>query len=119
MKDFLRRLGKTRFLILCFIPFGAWGLYSHGLLGLLATIFGWWLGWCLGNVIYNWKEYKPRLIRFFQRRTKFQIKLIVKMIILVPIATWCFWYAGWLGIVGFVAGCGVGELICSRFLKLN
>ena len=115
MKDFLRRLGKTRFLILCFIPFGVWGLCSHGLLGLLATMFGWWLG----SVIYNWKEYKPRIIRFFRRRTKFQINLIVKLIILVPIAIWGFWYAGWLGIAGFVVGVGIGELICRRFLKLN
>lgn len=59
------KLGKTGFLTLCFLPFGAWGLYSNGLKGLLATIFG----WCVGGFIYNrWLEKlffknEPRRVR--------------------------------------------------------
>ena len=43
------KLGRTGFLTLCFLPFGAWGLYHHGWKGLLTAMFGWWLG----NVIYK------------------------------------------------------------------
>ena len=109
MKGYLRRLGKTRFLILCFIPFGIWGLYSNGLLGLLAAMFGWYLG----NVIYNWKEYKPRLISFLKRRTKFQIQ----MMFFIPIAAACTGYYGWKGLLGSLIGWCIGELICRKWFK--
>ena len=109
MKKFLRRIGKTRFLILCFIPFGVWGLYSNGLLGLLAAMFGWYLG----NVIYNWKEYKPRLIRFLKRRTKFQIQ----MMFFLPIAAACIYCYGWIGLIGSIVGWCIGELICRKLFR--
>ena len=115
MKKFLRRIGKIRFMILCFIVFAAISYYFNGWCGVLAAALGWWLG----IVIYNWKEYKLRIIKFFRQRTKFQIKVFVKLIILIPIAVWCFWYAGWLGIAGCAVGWVVGELICKRFLKLK
>ena len=49
IKRFFQRLGRTRFLILFFIPFGVWGLYSNGWQGLLTAIFG----FGVGNFIYN------------------------------------------------------------------
>ena len=52
--DFVRRIGRRNFLILCFIPFGGFFFYHDGLPGLLAAIFGWWLG----GIIYEWKDSK-------------------------------------------------------------
>ncbi|MBR2520239.1 MAG: hypothetical protein IKE46_10715 [Selenomonadaceae bacterium] len=53
MKKFLQKLfdkiGRTGFLTICFLPFGAWGLYNHGVPGFFAAL----LGWCVGGWIYK------------------------------------------------------------------
>lgn len=117
VKRFLRRLGKTRFLILCFIPFGAWGLYHHGLLGLLATILGWAIGWWLGSVIYNWSDSKRRLKRFLNRLSDFQLNVLVKSVFVVPVTVAGVYYNGWAGLVGAILGIFVGEMICRKLFK--
>ena len=108
LRKFYRRIGKTRFLILCFIPFGVWGFCSNGWLGLFATMFGWWLG----SVIYNWRENKRRLKNFF--RTNTEIK--VKSIILIPVVLACVYHSGWKGLIAALVGIVVGEFICRRFI---
>ena len=115
MKNFLRRLGRTRFMILLFVLILAANYCYNGFQGLITAT----IGCCLGMLIYDWKEYKPRIIKFLRRRTKFQLNVMVKSIILIPIAIWCFWYAGWLGVAGAIIGVCVGELICRRFLNLK
>lgn len=117
MKKFFRRLGKTRLILLCFIPFGVWGYCSHGWLGVLAAIIGWGVGWQLGKILYNRNDSKRRLKRFLQRRTDLQLKLLVKGTICIPVMIACVRYAGWLGLIGSLAGIFVGELICRRWLK--
>ena len=111
MKKSLMRLGKKRFMILCFVLLLVGCYWHNGWLGLIAGAFGWFLG----MVIYNRKEYKPRFIRFLKRRTAFQIKGAI----LLPIFIWACWYAGWLGAIGSVIGWVIGEWICRRVLKLN
>ena len=48
VKKFLQKvfdkIGRTGFLFIFFLPFGAWGLYHHGWQGLLAAICGWFVG---------------------------------------------------------------------------
>lgn len=117
LKNFVRRLGKTRFLMLCFVPFGAWGLYHHGVLGLLTAILGWCIGWWLGSVIYNWSDSKRRLKRFLRRLTDFQLNVLVKSILVVPVTVACIYYNGWLGLIGALIGIAVGEMIYRRLFK--
>ncbi len=112
MKKLIRRLGRTGFLILCFIPFGVWGLYYHGLAGLLAAMFGWWLG----GVIYYRKENKRRLKRFLRRLSDLQLQLLVKGTICLPIVAAGVCYNGWLGLVASLLGIAVGEFICRKWL---
>ena len=109
MKNFLRRLGRTRFIILCFILFATITYCFDGWLGVLGAA----IGWCLGMVIYNWKESKRHIKNFF--RTNTNIK--VKSIILIPTVAACVYYAGWLGLVGSMVGIFVGELICRKIFK--
>ena len=109
LRNFFRRLGKTRFLILCFIPFGAYGYYHDGWLGFFAAVFG----WCLGGVIYNWKENKQRLKNFLRTNTS----LKVKSIILLPIVAVCTYLHGWQGLLAAILGWCVGELISRRIFK--
>lgn len=113
MRNFLRRLGRTRFLILLLVILGAICFYRNGWLGLSAAL----IGWCLGVLIYDWKDYKPRIIRFLKRRTKLQLNVMIKSIILIPITVACIWYAGWLGLVGSIVGIIIGELICRKLFK--
>ena len=109
MKNFLRRLGKTRFLILCCFVLGIGSYYFNGWCGVVAAAFGWFLG----SVIYNWKENKRWLINFFRTNTS----LKVKTIIFVPIAAAGTYNYGWRGFLTVCAGWCVGELICRRFFK--
>ncbi len=108
MKNFVRRLGKTRFLLLCFIPFGAWGVYYNGWVGLVTAI----LAWCFGNAIYNWQDSKRRLKKFFSTHTE----LKVKAIIILPIMAACTYRSGWRGFIASLVGVAVGEFICRRYL---
>lgn len=108
---FVERIGKTGLLFLFFIPFGVWGLYYNGLPGFLAAA----CGWCLGNAIYNWKENKQRLKKFFRHNTQFKVKAII----FIPIAAAASYCYGWRGFPVVCAGWCVGELICRRFLKLK
>ena len=109
LRNFFRRLGKTRFMILCFILLAAISYYFNGRLGIVAAAIGWWLG----SVIYDWKESKRRIKNFF--RTNTNIK--VKSIILIPTIAACVYYAGWLGLIGSIIGVIVGELICRKIFK--
>ena len=113
MRKFLRRLGRTRFLILLLVILGAICFYRDGWLGLSAAL----IGWCLGILVYDWKDYKPRIIRFLKRRTKLQLNIMIKSIILIPTTAACVWYAGWLGLVGAIVGIIIGELICRKLFK--
>lgn len=113
MRKFLQRLGKTRFLILLLVILGAICFYRDGWLGLSAAL----IGWCLGILVYDWKDYKPRIIRFLKRRTKLQLNIMIKSIILIPTTAACVWYAGWLGLVGAIVGIIIGELICRKLFK--
>ena len=109
MKRFLQRLGRTRFMILFFILLVAANYWYSGWRGVLAAI----IGWCIGALIYDWKEYKPRLINFFRHNTEFKVKTII----FIPIISWCIWYDGLRGfIVGIIGWC-VGEFITRRYLK--
>lgn len=109
MKNFLRRLGRTRFMILSFTLLAVVNYWYGGWLGVLAAA----IGWCIGALIYDWKEYKPRIIKFFRHNTNFKVKTII----FIPIATWCVYQAGWRGFLVAIAGWCVGELICRRFFK--
>ena len=109
VKKFLRRLGKTRFMILCFILMAAISYCFNGWLGIVAAAIGWWLG----SVIYDWKESKRRIKNFFRTNTR----LKVKTIIFVPVAAAASYSYGWRGFLVVCAGWCVGELICRRFLK--
>jgi len=109
MKKFLRRIGKTKFMILCFIVLVAISYYFNGWCGVLAAA----LGWFLGSVIYNWQESKQRLKKFFRTNTS----LKVKTIIFVPIAAVSTYNYGWKGFLTVCAGWCVGEIISRRFFK--
>ena len=109
MKKFLEQLGRKRFMILCFILLLTGTYWHNGWIGLIAGAFGWFLG----MLIYNRKEYKPRMIKFLRRRTPFQIKAAI----LIPIIIWACWYAGWIGLAGSIIGMFIGEWLCKRFLK--
>ena len=109
MKKFLQRLGRTRFMILFFILLVAVNYWYSGWLGIIAAV----IGWCIGDVIYYWKDYKPRIIKFFRHNTNLKVKTIV----FIPVAAWCVYYVGWRGLLVAIAGWCVGELICRRFLK--
>ena len=109
MKKFLQRLGRTRFMILCFTLLVVVNYWYSGWLGILAAV----IGWCIGALIYDWKYYKPRIKNFFRHNTNFKVKTII----LIPIAAWCVYQAGWRGFLVAIAGWCVGELICRRFLK--
>lgn len=111
IRNFFRRLGKTRFLLLWFIPFGVYGFCHNGRLGLLVAIIGYGLGWCLCE---NWKRIKNFQWKKFFRR---HVKAIVRLVILVPIVAACCYYYGWRGLLGSVLGLIVGEIICRKFLK--
>ena len=109
MKKFLRRLGRTRFMILFFTLLVLVNYWYSGWLGILAAI----IGWCIGSVIYDWKNYKPRVINFFRHNTEFKVKTII----FIPVISWCIWYDGWRGLIVGIIGWSVGELICRKFLK--
>ena len=68
----------------------------------------------LGN---SRKDNRRRLKSFLRSLTPFQLKVLVKGTILIPIVAACVWYAGWLGLIGSLLGIVVGEWICRRFLK--
>ena len=112
MKKFLRRLGKMRVMIFCFVVLCAASYCFNGWLGLLSAMFGWWLG----SVIYDWKENKRRLKRFLQRLSDLQLELLVKGSICLPIVAASIYYNGWLGLAASVVGIAVGEFICRRWL---
>lgn len=114
MKKFARRIGRTKFLLLCFIPLGVAGFYLNGRLGLAAVM----LGWCLGIIIYNRRENKQRLVKFLRRLTKLRLILLVKGIILVPIVAACTYYNGLPGFLASLLGIVVGQIICRRWLNL-
>lgn len=69
MKKFLQKLfdkiGRTGFLTICFLPFGAWGLYHHGWQGLLAAMCGWFIGSLIYKHIIEKRflKDKPRRVR--------------------------------------------------------
>ena len=109
MKKFLRRLGKTRFMIIMLTILAALSYYFNGWLGVVAAA----IGWCIGDIIYYWKDYKPRIINFFRHNTK----LKVQAIIFIPIVAACIYYDGWRGFLTAIAGWCVGEFICKRFIK--
>ncbi len=115
MKNFLRRLGRTRFMLLLFVLILAANYCYNGFKGLIIATFG----CCLGMLIYDWKEYKPRIIKFLRRRTNFQLNVMVKSIILLPIMAASFYYYGWRGVLGSILGIFIGEFICRRFLNLK
>ena len=113
MRNFLRRLGRTRFMILLLVILGAICFYRDGWLGLSAAL----IGWCLGILVYDWKDYKPRIIRFLKRRTKLQLNIMIKSIILIPITAASFYYIGWRGLAASIVGIIIGELICRKLFK--
>lgn len=114
LRKFIKQIGKTQFIWLCFIPFGAYGFYSNGWLGLLVSIFGWWFA----GVLVNWRENKQRLKKFLMRRTDFQIKLMVKLPIFLALMIYFTCEKGWKGFFTVIAGWCFGELIC-RYFKLG
>lgn len=110
-RNIFRRLGRTGFLLVFFVPFGVYGFCHNGWLGLLASIIGYSIGWGLCE---NWSRIKNfQWIKFFRRH----VKAIVRIIILVPVVSACCYYYGWRGLIGSVLGLLVGEIICWRFLK--
>lgn len=111
MRKIFYKLGKTRFLILFFIPFGVAAFCHNGWLGLLASIIGYGFGWWLCE---NWSRIRNYQWKKFFRR---HVKAIVRLVILVPVVAVCCYYHGWRGLIGAVAGLIVGEIICRRFLK--
>ena len=113
MRNFLRRLGRTRFMILLFILIVAANYCYNGWRGIIIAT----LGCCTGVLIYDWKDYKPRIIRFLKRRTKFQLNVMIKSIILIPIMAASFYYVGWRGLIASFVGVAIGELICRRLFK--
>ena len=113
MKKFFRRIGKTGFLILFFIPFGVYGFCQRGWQGLFTSMLGYGIGWCL---CANWSRIKSYPWKKFLRR---HLKAIVKLIILVPIMSACTYYMGWRGLLASILGWIVGEFICWRFLSVR
>ena len=111
IQNFVRRIGKDRIILLLFIPFGAFFFYHDGWIGLISAMFGWWLGGVLYENNDRIKKYPWK--KFFRRH----LKMIVKLVILVPVVAACCYYAGWRGFVGSILGIIVGEIICWRFLK--
>ena len=77
VKKFFKRLGKTRFLMLFFIPFGAISFYHNGWLGLVAAIIGYSFGYWLC-------ENKDRIKKFefkkFFRRACWRRRLVTSAI---------------------------------------
>ncbi|MBQ4402899.1 MAG: hypothetical protein IJL12_02160 [Selenomonadaceae bacterium] len=111
MKKFLRRLSRTQFLLIFFIPFGVWGFCYNGWLGLITSIVGYSLGCWLCQ---NWSRIKNYPWKKFFRQ---HVKAIVRLVILVPVvAAGCYYY-GWRGLIASIAGLLVGEIICRRFIK--
>lgn len=100
MKKYLRKLTKTQFLLLCFIPFGAGSFYFNGWPGLFGAIIGWWLGgvlWRNQKAILNY-NYKKFFRKYRVALTNLLI-LIVLDIIVYHISDWSTFLAvtvGWL-----------------------
>ena len=113
LRNFFRRIGKTGFLILLFILFGAWGFCRNGWLGLAAAIVGCGLGCFLYE---NWSGIKKFPWKKFFRQ---HLKAIVKLVILVPIVAACCYFYGWKGLLGSVLGVLVGEIISRKIFKLK
>ena len=113
LRNFFRRIGKTKFLILFFIPFGVWGFCRNGWLGLATAILGYGLGWLLCE---NWSRIKKFPWKKFFRQ---HLKAIVKLVILVPVVTACCYFYGWKGLLGSILGVIVGEIISRKIFKFK
>jgi len=117
MKKFFRKLTKTQWIVLCFIPFGVCGFYFNGVRGFVGSVVGWLFGWWLGSVLYNWKESKRHVIKFLRRLTHFQLRLLCQSVICLPVAATCVYYHGWKGLIAAIIGWCIGEMISRRLFK--
>ena len=61
------------------------------------------------------KNLTKRFKGFLKRRTKFQIRLMVKLIFFIPLVVFGIYNYGWKGLLTVIAGWCVGEVICRRF----
>ena len=111
MKKFLRRLGKTRIVMLFFIPFGIFAFYRDSWLGLLAAIIGYSLGCFL---CARWNNIKNFPWKKFLRR---HLKIIILAVIVIPILSICTYLHGWKGFLASCVGLCIGELISRRIFK--
>lgn len=98
MKKFLRKLTRTQFLLLFFIPFGLFGLYRDGLRGLITAIVGYGLGWILCD---NWKAIRNFGYRKFFR--KYATPLI-SLLILIPVDALAYHFGGCATFVAVTVG---------------
>ena len=113
MKKFLKRFTRTQFIVIFFIPFGAYGLWSKGLLGLVTSIVGYSLG-CL--ICERWDNIRKFPLKKFVRR---HIKAIVQLAIFIPLASYFTYNHGWKGLAAAIIGWCVGELISRKIFKFK
>ena len=113
MKKFLKRFTRTQIILIFFIPFGAYGLWSNGLPGLLASIFGYGLGWFLCE---RWDRIRKFPLKKFVRR---HLKAIVQLSIFIPLASYFTYKHGLQGLAVAIIGWCIGELISRKIFKFK
>ena len=104
MKKYLKRLTKTQFMILVFIPFGLWGFCSNGLPGLLAAMFGWYLGGVIWRNRASIKKFNAK--KFFK---KYAVP-IINLLILIPVDALAYHIGGWTTFFAVTVGWIIGML---------
>ena len=105
VKKFFKRLGKTRFLILFFIPFGAISFYHNGLPGLIAAIIGYSFGYWLC-------ENKDRIKKFeFKKFFRRYVKAIIHLIVYGLMASAACHFGDWRHVAGVTVGYVLGLII--------
>ncbi|MBQ7453626.1 MAG: hypothetical protein IJS69_01020 [Selenomonadaceae bacterium] len=109
MKKYLRRLTKTQFLILWFIPFGVVSFIYNRWLGLLGAVLGAIVGWYLGGVL--WK--KQNAIKNFNYKKffkKYRVA-ILNLLILIPVDVLAYHFGGWKIFLAVTGGWILGMII--------
>ena len=117
MKKTLRRIGRTRFMIIILLLLAVVCYCYSGLPGVIGAI----IGWCLGALIYDWKKYKTRIINFlrrcdkrFGRRT---FRIIFSTVFCSPLIIYFTYRDGWRGLGVSIIGICIGHLISNKIFK--
>ena len=93
MKKFFRKLTRTQWLILFYLPFGIISSYFCGIAGFIGSIIGWLIGLKIGATLdKNSKAIRNYNYGKFFRNRKVEI---ITLLLLIPVDALAYHFGGW------------------------